>query len=476
MAMICPPFIPGETVYSWVAQYHLMSPYGSWKQVNRKLFGTTNVRLNPVMPSHVRDVAMAAHVNPYRLLIRGTAFPLFSLGLQSSNQIIALREAMFGSGGMRLAALSRQASSKIDFGVKLKCCAECLEKDEDQYGVGYWHTEHQLHGVTVCPDHKIKLDIIQAGEGGIGHSYILPSEDLIEPQTAPFPREVYLSCFIVDLHLYLTHYTPDEPLRQRFLQSLVSNGYVTPNGQLRWQVLQRDLREFWGELFHKNEPVIPYSLSQFKFVPSLVHREVGTHYIKLVLLMAFLSGTPKQFFEKQYPPKNITLPKPIGNPTEPNNQIALSLLKQQISLRQVSNKTGFSVGYLKQLALRNRIPVQRRRKRISSEIERSIWRQAFMGFHRVTIAQNHNVSIAAVEDIIQSHEGLPAWRKHIRFANKLRLCRTALMDYMRCDPSASRNKIIKHVGSIYRWLYQHDKEWLYTHLPPGVPRCYRPKR
>lgn len=464
-AMICPSYIPGETVYSWVAQYHLMSPYCSWKQVNRKLFGTTNVRLNPVLPSHVREVAAAARMDPHRLLNLGTAYPLVSLGLQNTAQINVLRQAMLESGGMNLGAISRQASSKLNFGIKLKCCSSCIDEDERRYGVGYWHTVHQLHGVTVCPVHKIRLSAVRAGEGGVNHSYILPDSSIQLEQSEVGAQEIYLSCFIADLYSYLAYYSPCELLRARFVQHMESKGYITAKGQLRWQSLKHDLIDFWGGLFEGETSTLPLALSSFQFVPRLAHHNVSMHYIKPVLLMAFLADSPKTFYGQEFRYHKAPLVQLNIANKKPDDRYALGLLRDQVSLRKVSKEMGCSVGYLKQLALRNQIPMQRRRKRISADIERSIWRQAFMGYHRGDIAKNHRVSAGAVESIIQSHKGLSAWRRHLRFIKKMRTCRDALLDYLAMNPRAPRNQIKKECGCSYMWLYRYDKKWLYKVLP-----------
>ena len=151
----------------------------------------------------------------------------------------------------------------------------------------------------------------------------------------------------------------------------------------------------------------------------------------------------------------------------------ISELKRGQSMQQISRKTGLSLGFLKQLALRNQVAIARRRQTISEAMERKIWCKAFMGQHRADIAAHFNVSIGAVEQIIQSHEGLSKWRKHIRHTDAKRHHRKALRRFIDAHPQATRNEI-KQSSSSYLWLYKHDKDWLYAHLPPAQTARYHP--
>jgi len=42
--------------------------------------------------------------------------------------------------------------------VYLRYCPECVLKDRQQYGETYWHRQHQLPGVQVCPQHAVWLE------------------------------------------------------------------------------------------------------------------------------------------------------------------------------------------------------------------------------------------------------------------------------------------------------------------------------
>lgn len=253
--------------------------------------------------------------------------------------------------------------------------------------------------------------------------------------------------------------------------------YETNSGRLRWKKLKEDLSCFWNELFITPELLGFDSIKDFHFIPRLVHSNKPTHYFKHVLLLGFLSENLKEVLfshsSKQQDSAPITNPQALRNDSF-NSDVALSLLAKGQSLRSVSQTCGKSIGYLRQLALRHSIPIDRRQKFISEEIERNIWRQAFIGLNRQDIAKLNGCSIGAVESIIQSHRGLSQWRSNLRHRVQLRRYREEIIDFLSSEPSASRGKVQKERRSAYTWLFKHDKKWLYTKLPPQMPKTYTP--
>jgi len=470
--MYTPEYISGESVYSWVAQCAQQSPYDSWKQTNLRLFDKEYVRLHPTLPGHINKIAKASGTCPEQLLRQGTAYSLFALSLGDPAKALALKTAMLGQDSGGIAAISRQTSCKMSLGNRLKFCPSCLVDDEKAYGVTYWHTCHQLQGVAFCVKHKELLLQIGAGEGGINHQYLLPTLSLDGTSSASSSPQLYLSEFITELHAFLNRSQHPSALNELYLDWLDCRNYVTAKGHLRSKQLKHDLRQNWSKLFNVYPEVLPGELFDFHYVPNLVHRRTSTHYIKHVLLMAFLTNTPENFF------KGVTR-KPAKKPSKKqevkvDDCSLLSLLKQQVPMRQIAAKSGYSMGYIKQFALRHKLPINRRRQHISASVERSIWRQAFMGHHRKEIAEHHQVSIGSVEHIIQSHRGLSDWRRHLNFVKKQRTARDELTEHLSSAPKATRNEVKQECSRAYMWLYKHDQEWLYEHLPAAQATKYSP--
>ncbi len=331
-----------------------------------------------------------------------------------------------------------------------------------------------MYGVWACPTHGLRLIERCCGDGGVNHTYVLPEYSKGQSKTTPRVLQK-LSTQIARSYNYLNaHGKPIFP-STAYSQLLQNGGYLTDAGHLRWVDLQREMQAFWHSLFE----IFPLDDQDrtkfFQFVPTLVHTNKRVHYFKHFLLICFLFSdiqnvsyaSPKSMIENKR-----VLREQISNSAVVEASI-LKLINQGESLREISKSVDRSIGYLIQLARRNSIQTERRSKFITPDIERSIWRQAFMGKHRSEIAENHNCSVGAVEHIIQSHYLLSKWRAHIRHVNQLRKCRTAMLASMQKHPNAPRNEIQKLCRSEYTWLYKFDHNWLYENLPPKLPKKYQ---
>lgn len=464
-------YVEGESVYGLVSNYHVGSASRSWKETNNAIFARTHVRLHPVLPNYIARIANHFNVDALHLLRYSTGFPLYALSL--GNEANALAEHMFSANGRSMSRISRQAAFALPLDKHHKYCPHCVASAYETYGKMIWLAEHQLYGVTVCTIHCSSLEYVAAGEGGVNRHYVLPEGG--RPLHTLFNEKAqFLSMFISALNQYVQVKQPEAPLQSYYHAWLLRKGYLTPCGNIRMKRLTRDLHAFWLPLFASTEQTVPLELSSFSYVAHIIHARHPVHYLKHVMLMAYLTADPETFFSFQYEPpiQEETRPQKSGSKSIKQTDI-INDLKSGQALQQVSRKTGLSLGFLKQLALRNHIPVERRRQSISEAMERAIWCKAFMGQHRADIAAHFNISVGAIEQIIQSHEGLSQWRKHIRHAAAKRHHRHMLRSFIDAHPKATRNEI-KQSTSSYMWLYKHDKEWLYEHLPTAQTARYHP--
>lgn len=471
LGSVIPAYIPGESAYSWVSQYFVQSAYSDRNRVCDRLFHHPAIRLHPSLPGHIEATAQAAGVDPQYLLHHGTGFPLYALTLRDKLQVDTLASAMLGEG-QGLMALSGQAASKLAFGgVCLKWCPACLREDEQDVGCGYWHTAHQLYGVTACTKHALRLQTLAASAGGIDRQLLLPDPEIPCEPSRPSEQEINLSTYITALHRYLCVQSPTESLVELYQRWLGQQGYLTARGHLRSQPLLQAMTEFWQGLFADITPIVPPGLANYRYVSGLVHGDRSHHYLKHVMLMAFVSRSPAEFFSIEV---QQVLPVPPARDAQAVERAVLRWLAEPLSMRQVARQTGYSVGYIKQLALRHNHPVEHRAQRITAAVARGIWRQAFMGVSRQQIAHCHGVSVGAVEAIIQSHQGLSDWRRHLGSVRKLREHRDTLTTYLAQHVDASRGGIEQACRTAFSWLYRHDRSWLYQQLPAPKQSVYHP--
>jgi hypothetical protein len=462
-------YILGESIYGLATNFHVSNTHLSWKDTNRNLFGLSHIRLHPLLPNRLERISKIFNVDKNILLTHSTAFPLYAmtLGLEAEK----LKETLFSDDGQLISASSRQSSYGLPLKKEIKYCPLCVQSSLEQYGKMTWWNVHQFYGVSHCFLHSVPLFFINTGENGINRRYVLPvsgTEINVDEQG----RMLFISRYITKLYNYLCHEKKTINLSDYYRLWLGFKGYLTKAGNIRFKKLSSDLHDYWYPIFSLNDAHLPCELSLFNYVPKLVHSDNPVHYLKHVMLMAFLTNDPKVFFSQRL----------VVGPEEQKDQfkgaiidekMILDLLVSGESMRKVAVTTGYSVGAIKQAALRNGIEIGRRRQRITAAMERDIWRKSFVGIHRQIIADFHLISVGAVEQIIQSHNGLSAWRKHLRFQDKLYFHRYTILAFITSNPEYSRNKIKLECIS-YMWLYKHDNEWLYMHLPEAQSSKYHP--
>jgi hypothetical protein len=463
-------WFPGECAYSLVARAYLQSPYCSWRETNKALFNIRHVRINVLLPGRLLAFAELTTHSIDEVRVKATGHVLFALGLVD----IKSRERLINAStdtGEKAFGSSLLAVSKLNFSHQIKACPLCAVFDEAKYGVPYWHIIHQYYGVSVCPKHNVKLVVHKTGEGGINRHYVLPLWEKDEKIIPSNKTEEIFSSYIAKLHEFLCVFTPITPLNELYQKWLSDRELLTANGNIRWRALKPQLLSYWHLLFSSFEPVLPLELKGFRFVPTMVHKPRNMHYIKHVLLMAFLSRSPEEFFNGPAEPEQKHEAK--GKPVRNIEERAIKLLLAGDSMRSITNQLACSIGYLKQLALRNHIEVERRRQSITADIERTVWRKAFYGIHREVIANELDISIGAVEQIIQSHQGLSQWRHHLLMVRRLMARQKELLAFTSTHQGKTRNYIKEHCGA-YMWLYKNDKDWLYQNLPPSQYRTHYP--
>jgi hypothetical protein len=462
-------YTKGESIYGLATNFHVSNTHLNWKDTNQDLFGLSHIRLHPLLPNRLKRLAQLFNVDPDTLLTHSTAFPLYamSLGLEAGK----LRETMMSDDGQLMPFASRQSNYGLPFNKEIKYCPLCVQSSLKQDGKMIWWNVHQFYGVSHCHLHSKPLFFINTGENGINRRYVLPVKGTklsVDDQG----QMLFLSRYIVDLYYYLCSEKLTNNLSDYYRAWLDIKGYLTNAGNIRSKKLSADLHGYWYPIFSLNDSQLPYELSSFHYMPKLVHSNNPAHYLKHVMLMAFLTNDPKAFFTKKLivaseenkaQCKNIII----------NEKNVIDLIESGLSMRQASVLTGYSVGAIKQISLRNGIEIGRRRQRITDDMDRDIWRKAFVGMHRRDIADFHQISVSAVEQIIQSHKYLSKWRRHLLFQNKLSFHRLTLTQFVELNPNFSRNKV-KNICGSYMWLFKHDKEWLYSNLSKAQSSTYHP--
>ena len=139
---------------------------------------------------------------------------------------------------------------------------------------------------------------INTGENGINRCYVLPMSGT-EINVDEQDRMLFISRYITELYNYLCHAKITNNLSDYYRVWLGIKGYLTKAGNIRFKKLSAELHDYWYPIFSLNDAHLPSELSLFHYVPKLVHSDNPVHYLKHVMLMAFLTNDPKVFFSQR---------------------------------------------------------------------------------------------------------------------------------------------------------------------------------
>jgi len=151
-------------------------------------------------------------------------------------------------------------------------------------------------------------------------------------------------------------------------------------------------------------------------------------------------------------------------------------LKAGESMRSVSSDLGLSVSTLRIHAQKAGIEVNTRPSKIFKSDERFIWRKLLVGEKTQAIAEELELSMGAVEKVLTKYSELKQLRKRIWYLTIFKFHKNKITTYLQRHGNAKRNQIKQDVSASYMWLYKHEKQWLYQHLPPEIPREVRNKK
>ena len=154
-----PQLYPDELWYSVIMRYHLHAGIAYWSDTLQLLFpdcrtypkvgeplpNTTMQQLQRVLPEgtlDLRELALNHSLFRFRLLFLPYERKQDLLGGFCEGQDIA----------PSLLTIRKKLHEH-----PLRFCPLCAQEDRERYGEAYWHTEHQIHLLPLCPKHHCRL-------------------------------------------------------------------------------------------------------------------------------------------------------------------------------------------------------------------------------------------------------------------------------------------------------------------------------
>ena len=152
-----PTPLPGEWWYSVLCRYHVRSGHSKYATTINELYGGRPMVHGRLIPRG-DCAAILSSLPPGVLsiddvLANHTLLPYYTRFFAADKKL-QVWEALRAGKGSGITSVRTQMPDGTE---GLKYCPVCYHSDTTQYGEPYWHREHQIPLLPLCPTHKVPL-------------------------------------------------------------------------------------------------------------------------------------------------------------------------------------------------------------------------------------------------------------------------------------------------------------------------------
>jgi len=519
---------PDELLYSICARYGEAVQYPNKHSLNMDLLGKESATSVIDMPLHLEHLASVLPPNQTysvdNLIGRHTLFPFYAPFIPSE-RVEQIREMMRSGGGKRVHAVAGINKSPIRRPDWLRFCPACAERDRKRLGETYWRRIHQLPGVEVCPDH---LTFLERSLVSVRHrtnpGLYVPAEQAIRVMSVnvrPLDREDKSHQILVRLAsdaawLLNQNLDPDhESLRSSYHTLLIDRGLLSRGGMVKRQKLMQAFGEAYpGALLDALQSDFDEK-RRTNWVTALLSdlKNGRTHHpLRHLLLIQLLGYTAESFFahcRKEQTVTPVIQAEPFGRGPYPCLNPACQFFHQpvigEIIIKRNLQTPYLPIGYftcscgfsyarrgpdqspadqlcydwvksygavwaasLKEMWVDQKISIIEMARRLKCSHENIVNKAISLGLSHPRCTRGEKLKRGRWSRKKKPVKAglLSSLAEHRE--EKLRLLtlyRGQLLSALRRQPEATRTMLRKGVKMAYRWLWEHDRDWLAQQLP-----------
>ncbi|RXT05272.1 TnsD family Tn7-like transposition protein [Ammoniphilus sp. CFH 90114] len=505
------PF-PNEDYRSILYRFHKCSGNKEVYLTSNELFGFSNEKFT-VFPRNLSALFCKMPVNhsfnAESILKEHTLFNIFRPFI-STHRLDGLYQEINNAVKPEHSNIGKLVGNKYGrcISEEIRYCTFCMKEDNQNYGVSYMHREHQIAFLDICPIHNQKLitdcpqchipllDVF-SGRCKQGHCLLLESgnEDINDDNQLKFKRKIYKD---ISFLLYTDQRMYRNLIDYRLQNYLFNRGYFKYVGALKRDKIILDICNYFSE-----EEILVLGLSieylkQRNTLEKLLYKddELVPNIPLYLLLVQFLAGSMKKFIHDEIPPMASQVPFGFG-PWCCENKLCPDHKKEVITKceRKIKRSRGitgeFSCttcgrSYVKEwrwgkgdrgkfgltsLSEDMKIRVIRLRK------EGKLIKDIAIEFYcdpstiRKVLEKDQSYSRQSAEVISRVQSEINNGLLQISATEignlKRDNYRSRLESFISKNPNKNRNEISLECRKEYRWLKEHDNEWLENHLPPS---------
>ncbi len=454
-----------ETLYSWLSRYVITCPMPSPADVLNQMNISRHSEFSAHIPSWIPSISAICHTKPETLLIKHTTIKFYKPFLvpERFEQIVA--GALSASCDTRFTRLSQSISAKEP----LRFCAACIQEQLATHGVSFWLVQHQYPGQFAC----------------IKHNNVLLEKRVNRREFCwpELPKDFELTAMVTSLADWIdgTHKLPQFQ-QIEFWETvkfgLAQHSLITAAGHVKSEKLKALMSSTWAKM---PQLWVKQLLADVHYPARLFYNEHHYHHpLKLILLAATIFENWSDFLScyEKIIRKEMSIAATIEKANHSQKPDLVKLVSSAeslagLSLRQLANKWNVSVTTAKNTKLRGGFEIVIRPQFLFRPEVELITKQLHQGLKTEDIARQFGCSKSAIEQILTQNPDLKARRHQLRFQERQSHHRQVIAEASNRPSMQRRGDIQTEYRTSYTWLYKHDREWLYNHIPEEIPRAHR---
>lgn len=489
------PWLPDETVYSWVARYHMRAGHVRAAQTGLSLFGHRTRGCAHDLPAGIDefvDRTAGQLGDADSVIVDHTVLPLYlALACPEKRQgaISALRGSGIGSLKFQLGLLT----SRFRACHPLKACADCMTEDLEQHCTAYWHRAHQLPGVWTCPTHGRPLQVASVKWNGVGRFLLyLPATEMLGAPYADTTRTAETAASrlasLAEIVLGLvdvgasSHLDPQH-MHLSYRWALRERGWIKGERSLRWDALSADYVGHCEPLRNVAElAALPASAKQATAQLGRLlygHRQEA-HVLRHAVMIHWLFGSWQAFAaqyvqsaDRQYEPEiRDETPQSSRAVADPRRAVVLSaIVEGGCSMRGAAQRAGVDATTAMAWAAAAGIGSRRRGKVLSPTKRSRLHAGLRKGMSKSDAALQFGISLQTVTRQLRTEPGLAQAWADARWQSAQASARLDWERATRRSPLAGAKVARLLAPAAYAWLYRNDRAWLRASIGQ-LPRPY----
>ena len=472
-------WLPNETLFSLCSRHHILSNNHKPHITCLQLFGHRIQGNAHDFPSRIDTFVNKTEGllgNSDEIIFTHSLLPYYLHFILGHLKDSAL-DAMKGSGIGHLKWNLGILTSRFRANHPLKACLKCMDEDRNLYLTPYWHRDHQLPGVWICPvHHELLLSSTLKSTGVKRFFWHLPkSAELIYSFKRDFEigneqKQMLLnlaSSSIALCNLDINRSFQTSQIVHCYLEALKQSGMMKNKSQLNLNKIGSQFSSFTNKIrvISELESLPKNSEEAITFIRKMTSPRTGTHPLRHLIWINWLFGTWEKFIDSYenpvIPNKNTNaLQSPNENESPLKNLLISHIKIDGWSITRTAKQLGIDVSTAQAWAADSGISTPTRASKMTTRVREKMIGLLKIGIDKETVAKESGLSVVTVTKLLRTEVGLSDLLHLARFNNAQKSNREIWTKIVVINPNLGVRAVRMLEPSAYIWLYRHDQSWL----------------